>query len=113
VLFFGFDPSGWALRASATENLVDSQPELAIVDEPCDNHEQLALSLRYAIVCVAGFPLDSSNFIFILAFQGGITHRFPISSLVLRFTSRDLHLTVTLALDFMLVSAVEIALKGT
>jgi hypothetical protein len=31
----------------------------------------------------------------------------------LRFTSRDLLLTATLALDFMLVSAVEIALKGT
>jgi len=38
---------------------------------------------------------------------------FPISSLALRFTSRDLLLTGTLALDFMLVSAVEIDLKGT
>lgn len=38
---------------------------------------------------------------------------FPISVLVLRFTSRDLLLTATLVLDFILVSAVEIALKGT
>jgi hypothetical protein len=51
-------------------------------------HSQAAVVLSFfgAVGVPEAFPLYSSNFILIFAFQGGIVHHFPDSSLVLPFT---------------------------
>jgi hypothetical protein len=43
-----------------------------------NDDEQPALSLLDVVVGLAGFRLDSSNFILIYAFQGGIIHQFSL-----------------------------------
>jgi len=85
------------------EIFVSGWLEIAAVDEPYDDELQgtflvgsessRALSLFEVGVHWEGLSLDSSNFIFIFAFQGGIIHQ--VSQLFLRLI---LHY-VKLALD--------------
>jgi len=84
------------------ENFVDGWLEIAAVEEPYDDELQStfftgngsspALALFDAGVRLARFPLESSNFIFVFAFQGGIIHHFSrlFLGLALRFVKLTL-----------------------